>query len=114
MHNETTRLETALGLAGMHTCLFFADIPVFAHTAACPAISAGRNAKAVQPMLDHKSAAMTLDTYSRLFEDDLDAVAHALNAAGAPFMKPSRFRLWEIPMNHQQENPPKHCNCSNF
>ncbi len=33
-------------------------------------------------MLGHKSAAMTLDVHSDLFEDDLDAVGIALNAAG--------------------------------
>jgi integrase len=53
------------------------------HTAASLAISAGANVKAVQRMLGHKSAAMTLDVYSDLFEDDLDAVGIALNAAGS-------------------------------
>ncbi|MGV8883446.1 MAG: tyrosine-type recombinase/integrase [Rhodoglobus sp.] len=51
------------------------------HTAASLAISAGANVKAVQRMLGHASAAMTLDTYADLFEDDLDAVAEALNDA---------------------------------
>lgn len=51
------------------------------HTAASLAISAGANAKAVQRMLGHASAAMTLDTYADLFEDDLDAVAMKLNEA---------------------------------
>lgn len=51
------------------------------HTAASLAISAGANAKAVQRMLGHKSAAMTLDTYADLFEDDLDDVATALDQA---------------------------------
>lgn len=37
------------------------------HTAAALAISAGANVKAVQTMLGHKSAAMTLNTYSDLF-----------------------------------------------
>jgi integrase len=45
------------------------------HTAASLAISAGANPKAVQRMLGHASAAMTLDTYADLFEDDLDAVS---------------------------------------
>jgi integrase len=45
------------------------------HTAASLAISAGANVKAVQRMLGHSSAAMTLDVYADLFEDDLDAVA---------------------------------------
>lgn len=59
------------------------------HTAASLAISVGANAKAVQRMLGHKSAAMTLDTYSSLFDDDLDAVALALNAAGSSFLRPN-------------------------
>ena len=45
------------------------------HTAASLAISSGANAKAVRRMLGHKSAAITLDVYADLFEDDLDAVA---------------------------------------
>ena len=48
------------------------------HTAASLAISAGANVKAVQKMLGHASAAMTLDTYADLFDDDLDAVADGL------------------------------------
>lgn len=51
------------------------------HTAASLAISAGANVKAVQRMLGHASAAMTLDTYAGLFDDDLDAVAAALDKA---------------------------------
>jgi Phage integrase family len=50
------------------------------HTAASLAIGAGANVKAVQRMLGHASAAMTLDVYSGLFEDDLDAVAARLDA----------------------------------
>jgi integrase len=49
------------------------------HTAASLAVSSGANVKAVQRMLGHKSAAMTLDTYADLFEDDLDAVAERLD-----------------------------------
>jgi integrase len=51
------------------------------HTAASLAISAGANAKVVQRMLGHASAAMTLDVYADLFEDDLDSVATALDQA---------------------------------
>lgn len=51
------------------------------HTAASLAVSAGANVKALQRMLGHKSAAMTLDTYADLFDDDLDAVGTALDAA---------------------------------
>ena len=51
------------------------------HTAASLAISAGANVKAVRRMLGDASAAMTLDTYADLFDDDLDAVAIALDHA---------------------------------
>ncbi len=51
------------------------------HTAASLAVSAGANVKAVQKMLGHASAAMTLDVYADLFSDDLEAVATALDAA---------------------------------
>lgn len=52
------------------------------HTAASLAVSSGANIKAVQRMLGHKSAAMTLDTYADLFDDDLDAVAMRLDESG--------------------------------
>jgi integrase len=51
------------------------------HTAASLAISAGANVKVVQRMLGHASAAMTLDAYAGLFDDDLDTVALALDRA---------------------------------
>jgi integrase len=50
------------------------------HTAASLAVSAGANVKAVQRMLGHASAALTLDRYADLFDDDLDAVAERLDA----------------------------------
>lgn len=50
------------------------------HTAASLAISAGANIKAVQRMLGHATASMTLDLYGHLYEDDLDGVATALSA----------------------------------
>jgi len=53
------------------------------HTAASLAISSGANVKVVQRMLGHKSAAMTLDTYADLFDDDLDDVAERMNERGA-------------------------------
>ena len=42
------------------------------HAAASLAVSAGANVKAVQKMLGHASAAMTLDIYADLFDDDLE------------------------------------------
>jgi site-specific recombinase XerC len=50
------------------------------HTAASLAVSAGANVKAVQRMLGHASAAMTLDRYADLFDDDLHTVAERLDA----------------------------------
>lgn len=67
------------------------------HTAASLSISAGANVKAVQRMLGHASASMTLDTYADLFDDDLDGVAIALNharrtAVVAKVLPPGRSR----------------------
>ena len=50
------------------------------HTAASLMVKAGANVKAVQRQLGHASAAMTLDVYADLFDDDLDAVGEAVNA----------------------------------
>ena len=61
------------------------------HTAASLSVSAGANVKAVQRMLGHKSAAMTLDVYSGLFDDDLDGVSHLLNQAAT---RANVVRMW--------------------
>ena len=60
------------------------------HTAASLAVAAGANVKAVQRMLGHASAAMTLDVYSGLFDDDLDAVADRIDAASQAARESSR------------------------
>lgn len=54
------------------------------HTAASLAIASGADVKVVQQMLGHASATMTLDTYGHLFEDRLDDVARAMDAARPP------------------------------
>jgi integrase len=69
--------KTALSTSGLEPM----TIHDLRHTAASLAISSGANVKAVQRMLGHASAAMTLDIYADLFDDDLDAVAEALNQA---------------------------------
>ena len=52
------------------------------HTAVSQlAVSSGANVKAVQRMLGHASAAMTLDVYSGLFDDDLDGLADRMDEA---------------------------------
>lgn len=49
------------------------------HTAASLMVRSGANVKAVQRQLGHASAAMTLDVYADLFDDDLDVVGERLN-----------------------------------
>lgn len=51
------------------------------HTAASLAIRAGANIKALQNMLGHASAGLTLDRYGHLYESDIDSVGHAIDAA---------------------------------
>ncbi|WP_084039278.1 site-specific integrase [Demequina sp. NBRC 110053] len=51
------------------------------HTAASLAVSNGANVLALQRMLGHEKASTTLDVYSDLFDEDLDAVAGALDSA---------------------------------
>jgi integrase len=50
------------------------------HTAASLAISAGASVKAVQRMLGHASAQITLDRYSHLYDDDLEDLADSVDA----------------------------------
>jgi hypothetical protein len=45
------------------------------------AIASGASVKHVQRMLGHKDAAMTLNVYASLFENDLDDVSNRLDAA---------------------------------
>jgi integrase len=51
------------------------------HTAASLAVSAGANVKALQRMLGHAKASMTLDVCADLFDADLDDVATNLDVA---------------------------------
>ncbi|MGV0340343.1 site-specific integrase [Corynebacterium parakroppenstedtii] len=50
------------------------------HVAAGLLVSAGANVKVVQRQLGHASAAMTLDTYSALFDGDLDEISAAMDS----------------------------------
>jgi integrase len=61
------------------------------HTAASLAVSAGANVKAVQRMLGHAKASVTLDVYADLFDEDLDRVAVSLNKAA---LKSNVGKMW--------------------
>ncbi len=71
------------------------------HTAASLSISAGANVKAVQTMLGHASAVLTLDTYADLFPDDLEHVSAALDAARSKSLESAADQL----RTEQQEGP---------
>jgi integrase len=59
------------------------------HTAASLAISVGASVKAVQRMLGHASAQITLDRYSHLYDDDLEDLADSMDARyGAAQVRP--------------------------
>lgn len=62
------------------------------HTAASLAVSSGANVKVVQRMIGHASAAMTLDVYADLFDDDLNAVADRLDAQYSGEITPDQRR----------------------
>lgn len=82
--------KTALKQAGLEPM----TLHDLRHTAASLSISAGANVKAVQRMLGHASAAMTLDIYADLFDDDLNAVSDRLDDA---YARSSVGKLWAKP-----------------
>lgn len=53
------------------------------HTAASLAVASGASVKAVQDLLGHKDASMTLDTYTDLFDSDREAVARLMGERAA-------------------------------
>jgi len=67
----------ALATAGLDPDLRIHDLR---HTAASLMISAGASVKAVQKALGHSTAVITLDRYSHLYDEDLEALAGALDA----------------------------------
>lgn len=61
------------------------------HTTASLAVASGANVKAVQRMLGHAPAAMTLDICADLFDDDLEALGEKLDEAIA---RASAGKMW--------------------
>jgi integrase len=72
--------RTVTDAAGKQTVLFDFKLHELRHTAASLAIQAGANIKALQNMLGHESAGLTLDRYGHLYGSDVEAVGVALNA----------------------------------
>jgi len=66
------------------------------HTAASLAVASGAHVKLVQRMLGHASAAMTLDVYAALFDDDLGALAERMDAATAAHAKQAAQRTTHL------------------
>lgn len=62
------------------------------HSAASIMVSSGANIKAVQRQLGHASAAMTLDVYAELFDDDLSGLGAALDEVFSDVVKLSSDR----------------------
>ena len=67
------------------------------HTAASLMISAGAQVKAVQRALGHASAAITLDVYAGLFDDDLEALADAVDGRYAAADAAGVAQVWPKP-----------------
>src|SRR3712207_3302177 len=67
------------------------------HTAASLAVASGATVKSVQRMLGHASAAMTLDVYSGLFDDDLAALADRMDAAARAAAEARVGAVWARP-----------------
>ncbi len=76
------------------------------HTCASLAVSAGVNVLALQRMLGHQSAKVTLDTYADLFDDDLDAVSATLHARYSPESVGKMWAQNEHDASHQTSKSP--------
>jgi integrase len=65
-------------------------VHVTRHSAAAAMISAGANAKAVQTVLGHRSAAFTLTVYGHMYDADLDDLADRLDVVISNNSRPAR------------------------
>lgn len=71
--------ETITDAAGKQMVVYDFKLHELRHTAASLAIRSGANVKALQNMLGHASAGLTLDRYWHLYDSDVDSVGHAIN-----------------------------------
>lgn len=81
-HNDFSHRVWAPALKRLE--LPHAGLHVLRHSAAARLISAGASPKAVQSILGHRSAALSLTVYGHLFDDDLDELAGRLDSRAAP------------------------------
>ncbi|ALL56190.1 hypothetical protein B586_02510 [Mycobacterium haemophilum DSM 44634] len=72
--------RTITNAAGKAAVVYEFKLHELRHTAASLAIQAGANIKALQNMLGHESAGLTLDRYGHLYGSDVEAVGVAINA----------------------------------
>ncbi|MDC8973981.1 tyrosine-type recombinase/integrase [Mycobacterium marinum] len=72
--------QTVMDGAGKPSVVYDFKVHELRHTAASLAIQAGANIKALQNMLGHESAGLTLDRYGHLYGSDVEAVGVAINA----------------------------------
>jgi integrase len=72
--------ETITDAGGEQTVAYDFKLHELRHTAASLAIQAGANINALQNMLGHESAGLTLDRYGHLYGSDVEAVGVAMNA----------------------------------
>lgn len=76
--NAAAARESASGNRGAPTIPAGLWVHDLRHTAASWLVRSGASVKAVQRMLGHATAAITLDTYAGLFDQDLDDLAERL------------------------------------
>jgi integrase len=77
------------------------------HTAASLAIASGASVKAVQRMLGHASATLTLDRYGHLFPDEMDALAASLDNAMRGSGVVPMWSQAESSVSREEESEPK-------
>ena len=65
--------------------------------------AAGADVKAIQQQLGHQAATVTLNTYTHLFEGDLDEVMDRLDAHSATKTRPERFLGEVVDFPHRAE-----------
>lgn len=73
------------------------------HTCASLMRAAGADVKAIQQQLGHQTATVTLNTYTHLFEGDLDEVMDRLDAHSATKTRPERVLGEVVDFPHRSE-----------